>query len=142
MDKLKRVLAGLAIAGAAVVAVPTVAQADGGCGQGNFCAYSDEYNHLYQNGGNSGDWPYQVKNKVDWVHNNGYAGGRDHVNIYYNEWNKGAYACIGYGTAWNLRGNSQKFNWTRDNDTDGQWKPVHDLAASHRWVTGCGNGTW
>ncbi|MFD7914076.1 MULTISPECIES: hypothetical protein [Streptomyces] len=142
MNKLRTLLAGLAIAGAAVVAVPTAAQADGGCGYTNFCAYSDDYNYLYQNAGNSNDWPYQVKNKVDWVRNSGSAGGRDHVNIYYNENNTGAYACIGYGTEWNLRGNAQSFNWTRNGDASGQWKAVHDNAASHRWVYGCGNGTW
>ncbi|MFJ2749245.1 MULTISPECIES: hypothetical protein [unclassified Streptomyces] len=142
MNKLRTLFAGLAIAGAAVVAVPTAAQADGGCGSGNFCAYSDDANYLYQEGGNSSSWPGQVKNKVDWVRNSGVAVGRHHVNIYWGDNNSGAYACIGYGTEWNLRNNANTFNWTRNGDNRGVGEKVHDNAASHRWVYGCGNGTW
>ncbi|MEV6978779.1 hypothetical protein [Kitasatospora sp. NPDC093806] len=144
MGKFRKALAGLVIAGTAVLAVPGVAQADGGCGWTNFCAYSDDYGYTYQNAGNSGDWPYQVKNKVDWVGNNGAPGGRDKVNIYWGTAaeNYGAYACIGYGTSWNLRGNGYHYSWTRGGDSRGLGESVHDNAASHSWVYSCGNNTW
>lgn len=142
MSKIRTAVAAVAVAGAALVAIPATAHADGGCNPGNFCAYSDDYGITYQNPNNSSDWPSSVKNVNDWVANNGIPGGRDHVNIYYNENNTGAYACIGYGTSWNLRGNSYYFNWTRNGDTSGQGRTVHDLAASHRWVYSCGNNTW
>ncbi|MET9397276.1 hypothetical protein [Kitasatospora sp. NPDC002965] len=144
MRKLSTALVGLVAAGAAVLAVPTAAHADGGCNWTNFCAYADDTGATVQWSGPSDDWPSSVKNKVDWVGNNGAPGGRDKVNIYWGTAAEGygAYACIGYGTSWNLRGNGYYLTWTRNGDNRGLNQSLHDNAASHRWVTSCGNNTW
>ena len=132
-----------ALATGLTVGLPAAAHADGNCGYENFCAYSDDAAFLYQTPGNSGSWPSQVYNKVDWVMNNGnpnYAAHR--VDIFYDTAAQGygAYACIDYGTAWNLRGNGYHFTWAGYHGSDGQGANVHDNAVAHHWVSGgCGN---
>lgn len=140
MRKLRTALAGAAMAATAILAAPGIAQADGGCDTGEFCAYADETWVTYDWLGNSTNWPNTVKNKVDWVANRGISGSPAQVNIYYNENHTSAYACLGQGHEWNLRDNSHTFNWTGRYNA-GQGEAVHDNAASHRWVWSCGNNT-
>ena len=112
---------------------------------GNFYALVYYYNIIvdgFFNAGNDDRWPDGVRNRADWVRNNGYPGGRDHVNIYWGSYYTGAYACIGPGTSWDLREGWQRFNWVLDGDYRGYWELVRDNAASHRWVHYCGNNTW
>jgi hypothetical protein len=52
----------------------------------------------------------------------------------------GAYARIGYGTQWNLRGNAYRFTWRGYHGSAGQGQNIHDNAAAHHWVYGpCGH---
>ncbi|TMR89424.1 hypothetical protein [Nonomuraea basaltis] len=146
MSSIRKTLigAGLALlASAAVVTMPGTAHADERKPSGNIHAIVDgESDCAWE--GNSTRWPDNCRNKVDEVFNDGVPGGRDHVNLYWgSNWN-GAYACIGYGTRWNLRGSTGAkyvFNWIRNGDTDGRGEKVHDNVASHKWVTSCGNNT-
>src|SRR5262245_39254592 len=116
---------------------PISIQADG-----KFYIWADDCQCSAAFTGNSQVWPDYVRNKDDWVWNNGYVGGRDHVNIYWDWYYGGAYACISYGTSWWLPEHWQRFGWTKDGDTRGWGQVVHDNAASHRWVYQCGNNTW
>lgn len=143
---MKRMLAALGsaatIATTMIVGLPAVAHADGGCPYTDFCAYSDDFNYTYKTPGNSSAWPSQVSNRVDWVMNNGdpnYAARL--VDIFYDIGpGYGAYACIGWGTAWNLRGNGYHFTWHGSHGSDGLNQNVHDNAVAHHWVSGsCGN---
>lgn len=140
MSKLRTALAGAAMAATAILAAPGIAQADGGCNSGEFCAYADDNQLTYRNAGNSTDWPSTIKNKLDWVANRGTGSSFAQVNIYYNENYQSAYACLGQGHEWNLRSNSHIFSWTAGNNA-GQGQRVHDNAASHKWVNTCGNNT-
>lgn len=140
MSKLRTALAGAAVAATALLAAPGIAQADGGCNTGEFCAYADENGMTYRNQGNSTDWPDSIQNKVDWVGNRGTSGAPAQVNIYYNENYRSAYACLGQGHEWNLRDNSHTFTWTAGY-TAGKGRAVHDDAAAHKWVWSCGNNT-
>ncbi|WP_327695974.1 hypothetical protein [Streptomyces sp. NBC_00459] len=140
MSKFRTVLVGAAMAATALLATPGIAQADGGCNSGEFCAYADDNGTTYRNAGNDKDWPETIQNKLDWVSNRGTGSSFAQVNIYYNENYTSAYACLGQGHDWNLRNNSHTFNWTAGN-ADGKGKAVHDNAASHKWVNTCGNNT-
>lgn len=140
MKKIRAALLGTVMAAAAIIAAPGIAQADGGCNTGEFCAYADETGQTYRSSGNSVDWPDYIQNRVDWVQNLGTSGYPAQVNIYYNEHYRSAYACLGQGHTWNLRGGDYKFSWT-SGYTSGHNEQVHDNAAAHKWVWGCGNNT-
>lgn len=144
MSKIRTLLAGTVIAATAVLAAPGIAQA-APCTTGEFCAWADGEGELHAQG-NTADWPDNVQNKVDEVQNSGTSGGRDDVNIYYNESYSSAYACLPRGETWNLRDGSKIFSWVSnqvpENVRYAGWNAgVHDNAASHKWVTDCGPNT-
>ncbi|WP_336323008.1 peptidase inhibitor family I36 protein [Streptomyces lavendofoliae] len=140
MAKIRTALLGAAMAATAILASPGIAQADGGCNAGEFCAYSDEHGQTYRTPNSSPNWPDTIQNKVDWVQNLGTSGSPAQVNIYYNENYASAYACLGQGAQWNLRQRTQVFSWTGQYSA-GHMRVVHDDAASHKWVWTCGNNT-
>jgi hypothetical protein len=138
-------LAALAIAGGALVAIPTAAQADGNCPIGDFCALADKDVGpfgWFPTPGSSTNWPASVKNRVDWVGNSGTNSGPTAVDIFYAASYGGAYACINRNTGWNLRGNDYHFNWRKNGNSSGWNQSVHDNAASHRWVYSCGDNNF
>ena len=150
---MRRMLAALGSIAAIVigltVGLPSSAQADGDCNFGNFCAYADDGGgYLYQTAGNSVSWPGEVKNKVDWVMNNGSSSANSHrVDTFYatEVQGYGAYACIDLGTAWDLRGGGYIFSWSGHHGSSGLNQNVHDNAAAHHWVRGAcenNNDTW
>jgi hypothetical protein len=135
--------AALTIAGGALIGLPVAAQADGGCPLTDFCALADQDVGpfgWYATPGNGAAWPASVHNRVDWVGNAGTTG--KVVDIFYSANYSGAYACIGPNTGWNLRGDGYHFNWTKNGNTSGLNKSVHDDAASHRWTYSCGNNNF
>jgi hypothetical protein len=99
---------------------------------------------VYRRQGNDYWWGYWA-NKNDSMHNDGYVGGRDKVNVYWGTDFTGAYACMRPGDSWYARstpGSYQTFFWTRNGDRRGLDESVWWNAASHRWVTYCGNNSW
>ena len=143
MQKAGLVIAALATAaGTAVLTAPTASAADGnvyafdgGDFDGAYCAWD----------GADGDWSTcsadgvnrNLLNRASSLWNNGFPGGNDDVNFYYDQNQQGAWACLGNGDSWaDLASGTRIFSWGPGQR--GYWTNINDNIASHKWVGFCG----
>lgn len=84
-------------------------------------------------------WGSCEKN-VNIVINNGFLGGKDKVNLFWDTNMRGAWACIGRGDIWSpLKSGQWIFSWGPD--LPGYWESVYNNIASSEWTSRCGSGT-
>ncbi|WP_439680962.1 hypothetical protein [Embleya sp. MST-111070] len=104
--------------------------------RGDHCAWVG-FSRDWDNPGSADPGCLGMKNRASSVANYGFPGGRDKVNLYYNEDQGGVYACIGQGDTWSdLSGGRYIFDhgwwWWEAKNTS-----IDNNIASHGWTDSC-----
>lgn len=143
MQKIALAVAALAtVGGAATMMAPAASAADG-----NVYAYDGTYFSGKYCGwvGNDTNWTtcsgggvaQNLRNQASSLWNNGYSGGNDDVNFYWDTGYSGAWACLGTGDYWaDLPLGVEHFTWGPG--LGGYGDTLNNNISSHKWVSYCG----